>query len=266
MILVGGIPGYGVLICVAGSLSLFYISGMFLNDAFDALFDREYRPERPIPSGLVTRRQVFMIGAVLMMAGEGLLALAGIQLTGRPDVWLLLGGVVLAVLILFYNYRHKNEPLSPVVMALCRAMIYLLSARAAGGSVSEPVLAGAVVLASYVIGLSYVAKQENLRRPGNLWPLLFLMAPLAYALPLPPRPDMESLLYGALLCWIIYSISFLVRRRGRSIPRAVVGLIAGIALVDGLLIVHTAGDSPWAIVTLAGFGLTLLFQRSIPGT
>src|SRR5437870_4696749 len=27
--------------------ALLYVGGMFLNDAFDAVFDRQYRPERP---------------------------------------------------------------------------------------------------------------------------------------------------------------------------------------------------------------------------
>lgn len=33
------------------ALSLFYVGGMFLNDAFDREFDAQHRPDRPIPSG-----------------------------------------------------------------------------------------------------------------------------------------------------------------------------------------------------------------------
>src|SRR5436190_17496916 len=33
--------------------SAFYTGGMFLNDAFDAPFDRRARPERPVPRGEV---------------------------------------------------------------------------------------------------------------------------------------------------------------------------------------------------------------------
>ena len=35
------------------AMSLFYVGGMFLNDAFDRTFDARHRPERPIPSGQV---------------------------------------------------------------------------------------------------------------------------------------------------------------------------------------------------------------------
>ncbi|HLY88157.1 MAG TPA: UbiA family prenyltransferase, partial [Acetobacteraceae bacterium] len=41
------------LLILVVSLSLFYIGGMFLNDAFDHGFDAKARPERPIPSGQV---------------------------------------------------------------------------------------------------------------------------------------------------------------------------------------------------------------------
>ncbi len=47
-----GVPlaSLGVL-ALALACSLFYVGGMFLNDAFDREFDRRVRPERPIPSG-----------------------------------------------------------------------------------------------------------------------------------------------------------------------------------------------------------------------
>ena len=44
------------------ALSLFYIGGMFLNDAFDREFDARTRPDRPIPAGQVTAGTVFGSG------------------------------------------------------------------------------------------------------------------------------------------------------------------------------------------------------------
>jgi 4-hydroxybenzoate polyprenyltransferase len=45
----------------------------------------------------------------------------------------------------------------------------------------------------------------------------------------------------------------------------VVGLIAGISLLDALLIAGT-GDAGRAVAALLGFALTLGFQRWVPGT
>src|SRR5688500_12546618 len=63
----------GTLLTGIVSISLFYTGGMFLNDAFDASFDAAARSDRPIPAGDVSRGRVFLIGALLLTAGEALL-------------------------------------------------------------------------------------------------------------------------------------------------------------------------------------------------
>ena len=50
----GGLFGWPILWIVVG-VSLLYWGGMTLNDAFDAKWDRENAPERPIPSGAISR-------------------------------------------------------------------------------------------------------------------------------------------------------------------------------------------------------------------
>ena len=72
--------------------SLLYLGGMFLNDAFDAEFDRQHRPERPIPSGLIMIEGASEIGA----AARGVvdqLAVELVQALGdRPREPLAIGG------------------------------------------------------------------------------------------------------------------------------------------------------------------------------
>ena len=46
-----------------------YLGGMFLNDAFDANFDRKHRLDRPIPSGIVSVNLVVFVGVIFMLAG-----------------------------------------------------------------------------------------------------------------------------------------------------------------------------------------------------
>jgi 4-hydroxybenzoate polyprenyltransferase len=64
---------------------------------------------------------------------------------------------------------------------------------------------------------------------------------------------------------MLVALWFLRRRAKGDIPRAVVSLIAGISLLDALLIAG-AGSLALAGVALAGFGVTLFFQRYISGT
>jgi 4-hydroxybenzoate polyprenyltransferase len=60
-------------------------------------------------------------------------------------------------------------------------------------------------------------------------------------------------------------VAWLVRPGRRDIRRAVVSLIAGISLLDALLIAG-AGDAARAAGAVLGFALTLAFQRWVPGT
>ena len=44
---------HALLVVLGLAVSLFYVGGMYLNDAFDAGWERQHRPERPIPAGQV---------------------------------------------------------------------------------------------------------------------------------------------------------------------------------------------------------------------
>jgi hypothetical protein len=239
------------------AFSLFYTGGMFLNDAFDAPFDAVQRPERPIPSGEAGLRAVFGWGFGLMALGIALLAWFGIA----PA----LAGLTLAVAITFYDWHHKQNVFGPVVMGLCRVLVYVGAALCTTLALPPALWIGAALMLSYLIGLTYVAKQENLGRVENLWPLLFLAAPAAYGAWLAASRPWAGLFWLLFTGWMLVALRLLRRRRKGDIPRAVVSLIAGISLLDALLIAGT-GSVALAGLALAGFGVTLFFQRYISGT
>ncbi|MFQ5897792.1 MAG: UbiA family prenyltransferase [Candidatus Methylomirabilia bacterium] len=247
------------------ALSLFYIGGMYLNDAFDREIDSRERPERPIPSGLVSAREVFGIGYGMFAVALLILAAHAFWRGGRPSWAPLASGLALAALITYYDARHRRDPLSPVVMGLCRVLVYVTAAVAVADRLAPPVLGGALVLLLYLIGLTYVAQQELLSEYRNLWPLAFLGAPFVYGVPVLLGGGGGALIYVGFLGWVCYAISMLVRKRRTNIPGAVISFIAGISLLDALLIAGTenSGAAGWGVV---GFGLTLFFQRYIRGT
>lgn len=266
ILLAGGTPEPALAIPLLVALTMFYSGGMFLNDAFDHAYDREFRPERPIPAGLIGLGEVYAIGFGLMALGVALLALPAL-LRGAPfQPEPVLAGVALALLITYYDYRHKADPLSPLVMALCRAMIYVIGAKAVGGAIGASTFWGIVVLLGYLIGLTYVAKQENLTEVKHLWPLLFLAAPFLHAAPAALGSPLVAALGILLLAWVVYALTFILRTEGRSIPRCVISLIAGISLVDALLIAQATGSALWAAIAILGFALTLYFQKFVTGT
>lgn len=247
----------GELAVVIAAFSLFYTGGMLLNDAFDAPWDARERPERPIPSGAAGAREVFLWGFALLGAGVALLALFG---TGAA-----LAGAALAGVVTYYDWNHKGNVFSPVVMGVCRALIYVGAALCYTSSLPGQLWLGAAVLLCYLIGLTYIAKQETLSRVENLWPLLFLAVPAGYGAWMATSAALV-LPYWLLFCgWTLVALWFLRRREKGDIPRAVVSLIAGISLLDALLIAGAGMPAP-ALAAVAGFGVTLFFQRYVAGT
>ena len=258
MVLAGGIAPPPVLAAVLLAGSLMYVGGMFLNDAFDAAIDARERPERPIPSGRIARRTVFAMGFGLLALGVALLALVAPAAA--------LAGLLLAGAIILYDAWHKGNVLSPVVMGVCRMLVYAVAGYAVTASPAPALFWGAFALLAYLIGLTYIAKQENLGEIKNLWPLAFLAWPFLYALPALTAGLLPALLYLAFAAWALYALTFIFRRDAkRSVPRTVISLIAGISLLDALLIAWSGGTG-LALAAVGCFAVTMAGQRWIRGT
>jgi len=245
------------------ALSCFYLGGMYLNDAFDAPRDARERPERPIPSGRVRRGTVSAIGTGGLLLGTVLLA-AVAGTAGHAPGRAALAGAALALAILVYDAWHKTNPLSPVFMGLNRLLVYVAAAVAATGSAGWPVLAGGALLLCYVVGLTYAAKQEHLDRVGRLWPLAFLAVPFVAGLAAGTPSPAFYVLLAAFLAWVAHAVSLLLCPQP-PVGRAVVSLIAGIALFDASVLTST-GQFVWAALACLAFLLTLALQRWVPGT
>jgi 4-hydroxybenzoate polyprenyltransferase len=247
------------------ALSFFYIGGMFLNDAFDREFDAQHRPERPIPSGAVSVQAVFLMGFGLLMLGMAGVTWASRSLDGAPAWRAVISSAALAGAIVFYDAYHKGNPLSPLVMGLCRVLVYVTAAYSVSRVLPAPVLAAAVALLCHLIGLTYIAKQEHLDRLGNLWPVTFLAVPVLYGLALAlsaPIVWVPLALYAAALA---FALSLLRRRARGDVPRAVVMLIASMSLLDGVVLAGGGHILAVALTSIA-FVLTLALQRWVSGT
>jgi 4-hydroxybenzoate polyprenyltransferase len=203
----GGNPTLGRAFPVALAASLFYVAGMFLNDAFDHRWDAQHRPDRPIPAGEAEAGTVFRAGFGLMAAG--LLVLA-FEVGSRAA----LAGVGLGACIVIYDISHKTNPFAAVVMGLCRVAVYLIGALAVAPRIGAGVVVGSLVLLGYLIGLTLIARHET---------------------------------------------------RNPRLPALVGSLIAGISLLDALMLLVT-GHLQVAVLAALCFPLTRRLQRRVPGT
>ena len=253
-----------VYVGLCAAMTLAYVGGMYLNDAFDREYDARFRPERPIPSGEVSAQRVFVLG--FGMLGTGVLCVALIAVRGAGGSALAAASSMLALAgtIVFYDLYHKQNPFSPVVMGACRVLVYLTAGlTVASWPPSGPLGWGCAALLGYLIGLSYAAKQENFGEVKNVWPLLCLALPLVGAIWV--RDAVSGGLLLVFAAWTLYSLSWLVRREQRNIPRAIGHFIAGISLLDASLIA-LVGAPGLGVLCVAGFALTLALQRVVPGT
>lgn len=117
----GGDPAWQLALLTGASACL-YTSGVVFNDVFDFDLDCVERPERPLPSGAISRRVGSTLASALMAAGLALAALAGRFAFGI--------GIFLAAMIFFYNaWAKRIATLRPLVLGSCRFANFLLGMR-----------------------------------------------------------------------------------------------------------------------------------------
>jgi len=250
---------------LAAAFSFSYVGGMFLNDAFDREIDATERPDRPIPRGLVKARQVFAAGFGMLALGTVMVGVTAVMFCGTNPFRAVLASVALGGTIVLYNAWHKNNPLGPVLMGMCRVLVYATAALTVAGRLDAEVVRAAALLLAYVMGLTYVAKQENLTELHNIWPLVPLLVPFVITLPQAMENRTAAVLWLFFLSWLTRSVLRLRTKGPGVIPRVVVALIAAISLLDALVVaVH--GSNGAALVLTSGFALTLFLQRYVSGT
>ena len=249
----------GKLALIAIAMVLFYTAGMYLNDLMDYVIDCRERPERPLPAGIVSRSAAVAVVVVLLGCGSMLLWQVGLRS--------FLSGLALIALIICYDRWHKSNPLSPLLMALCRLMVYITAFLAFSVQSFSALLIPGGLLVLYIIGLTYIAKTENKPSVTNVSIVATLFLPTVY-FTAQQLQQVRWVTLPLILCftiWVAYSVTFAFRSPKRQVGRTVGQLIAGISLLDALVLA-TAGSPPGVLLALVAFGLTLSLQRYVRGT
>ena len=153
--------------------SLLYTGGMFLNDAFDIDFDRQRRPERPIPSGKISAELVWRFG--FGQIGFGILLLL---FCGKVAA---VSALLLALFILIYDFSHKFLTAAPWLLGACRFWVYVLAGAAGAGGLNGAAIFSGFALGIYVVGVGYLAQRLSGRATTPRWPFALLAAPVLLA-------------------------------------------------------------------------------------
>lgn len=257
-----------------------YMSGMVFNDVFDLQQDTAERPNRPIPSGRVSRKSAIILGVVLMIAG--LLSAAMVTQVS------LLVGILLVVAILSYDGLLKRTPLGPLAMGSCRFLNVLLGASdqlTPSALLVSPQLAAAAGLGIYIVGVTVFARTEA--KTSSRWQLglaqllfnagIIVLAGLIVTWPVqawPPRGN------GFVALAMLAVIAFTLNRRAltaltdpspSNVQTTIKLLLLSYVMLDATLVFWKSNDSgPFgtglALATSALIIPALLLSRFIPMT
>lgn len=262
----GGAGRLGQLPFLFLGATLLYFGAVFLNDAFDAEFDHDAAPSRPVPSGALSQQSCWRSGVALLVGGTLLLLGCGFS-SGAL-------GLALVLMIVVFNAIHRLTRVGPVLHGISRCLLYMLGASMADHGVTGWSIWCGLAAGLYVTGVDYFSES---RLPGKirLWPLYLLGAPVGLGLIMDVGRYRETglLLSGVLVLWSLRCLRQTFWSPEPDLRSSVNGLVAGIVFMDWLATcpANFAGYGNQAaqqisIAFLALFALTLALQKWLPQT
>ncbi len=163
-----------------------------------------------------------------------------------------------------YGTRFKAGSPGPLLMGGCRMGVYALGGFAVSAAPSPMLWVGSLVLLGYVLTLTSAAGVGRRRGMARWGPLLGLAGPGAFVLASWSGAPLIPSFLGGYGLWVHRAISRIRSAKPQMIRVGVVHLIAGIALLDALVVANS-GATSLAMACLGLFGLTLALQSRFPG-
>ena len=129
-----------------------YGGGVVVNDVFDAELDKIERPERPIPSGVISKGEASLLGIILFSIGVIAAAIVSV-LSGLIAV-----SIIIAALV-YDKWSKHNGFAGPFNMGLCRGLNLLL-----GISIVIPAISAwwfvAIIPIIYIAAITMISRGE----------------------------------------------------------------------------------------------------------
>ncbi len=148
-----------------------YGGGVVFNDVFDAELDAIERPERPIPSGIISKSTATGLGIFLLIIGIGGSFMVN-QTAG------LLSILIAAASLIYDRFGKHHNWLGPVNMGLCRGLNLLLGISIIPEQVMPWIWLGLVPIV-YIAAITMISRGEvhgssstTLRVAGLLYALV----------------------------------------------------------------------------------------------
>lgn len=254
--------------------SCLYLSGMVLNDAFDAELDSVERPERPIPSGAVRKSAAFAFGFLLLAVG----IVAAVPIAGNGSLLIAIG---IACSVILYDSLLKNTKGAAFGMASCRFLNLLLGSSAAISTnqlltFENPALPVAIGLAVYVFGITVFAMNEagRMSTTGLVTGVAIAIAGMATHLSTAGKMYHATsssaaigclLILGLLMVNILFRVSVAIRaRQSRLLQKTVGFMLLNIIFFDAAMTFCLTGSGQLACCILILVIPATLLKKVLP--
>ncbi len=249
--------------CMAIATIGLYGGGVVFNDVFDAALDRVERPERPIPSGIISRTEGVVLGSYLLLLGV-LAAFTVGELSGFLAI-----GIAVAALVYDKWGKHHNL-LGPINMGLCRGLNLLL-----GMSIIPNTLEKygwlAVLPVLYIAAITMISRDEvhgGKKRTlmyaalgyGIVYTTIFVLAGLNHKF-------FEVIPFLLVFIWMIMRplLAAMKEPTGPNIGKAVRGGIIGLIAMNAAWVAAFA-PFPYALAILVFLPLSFLLSKAFAVT
>lgn len=274
LLIEGGWQPLGLLVLLMVASALLYEAGMVLNDVCDAQLDAKERPERPIPSGRISKAAAKRVGIALLVGGVACAHLVSVVTRQWQTAQV---SLALAATIVGYNVGLKSTRFGPLAMGGCRFLNVLLGASIAGtlatGVTAIWLFAWGIFFHTY--GLTRIARQEaDSIDIVDLWigSIAVLLCPTwIMGLPLTlDQPHISTIIWVFLCLLLLACAGLLVYRLVNSpeqtlVRRSVGQLIRSFIVIDAAVSALAAGW-PAGLAVLSLYLPTRLMARRIPMT
>ncbi|MCI0333167.1 MAG: UbiA family prenyltransferase [Planctomycetes bacterium] len=277
-------PAAHFLLLVTASC-LLYLSGIVLNDVFDAEVDARDRPERPIPSGRISRRAAMAVGWAMLASGVLIAWFASVVISDwRPGTV----ATLLAACIVLYDRVLKRTPFAPLAMGACRSLNVLLGMSLAplAADAARPLVEWgtsaawliAIGIGVYVIGVTIFARTEarTTARGRLIGGFLVLLSGMALLASVPMwtgfRPPLAVVHNGWYFLWALLALitgrrclAAVVQPTPQRVQVAVRHCVQSIIVLDAAVCMGYAGPV-WGFVVLVLLFPTLLLTMWLNAT
>ncbi|MFM7056497.1 MAG: UbiA family prenyltransferase [Planctomycetota bacterium] len=262
------LPGQHPLWLLLASSAGLYLGGMVLNDFFDAPLDSKERPERPIPSGRISRNAAGILGFCLLGGGT-LTAAANSPQSGCT-------ALLIAACVLSYNALFKATVVGPCFMAACRLLNLLLGASTLplSAPTAPPVILVACSLSVYILGVTWFSRSEagTISRRGLLSGLtLVLLGLLSDAYLVSHYAAGPAMLRGSTMGLLLLALNLSMRAasaitaaRPKLLQQTVGLMLISLIFRDAMLVFAVTGNAQLALLTISLLIPASLLKRIIP--